>query len=250
MMRRLSTLLFVCLLASSGTASATLEDIEWSVILGEIPGQGAVGFEGAGGGITATVNFLIIQGDMSVRLQPLTDPAFIEQFGDGMSTLNYITQVAPPGGANIASTILFSAPLPAGSRIVVVDVDFRGETVTLIGGADPLVLLDQVETQAGAGSSFPQWAAPNLVEDHPNDLGNDIEASIFDGSGLTSLDVGFTMGEGSGIGVAVFVPPLARQIPAVGTAGTIALAIVFVLLALGTGAAARFSVAARSRSRR
>ena len=173
------------------------EFIEWSSITA-----------GTGGGINATVAATITQGSMDFTTSTATDPSFVEEFADSFSVLLYIAQ--PTGPGNITSTISFSGPLPQGSRLIVVDVDFLQEGVTLIGGGAPLALLSQVETQAGETSTFPFYdpVLGTLITPHTTSgQTNEGDASIFDVSGLGAIDIAyFGGGSSSGVGITIALP--------------------------------------------
>jgi hypothetical protein len=161
--------------------------------------------EGSGGGITATVSATIISGSIAPDEGMATDPSFVADFGDSYYRLRYGTEVSGPG--DIATTLSFSPSLPAGTVLIVTDVDYRDETVTLFSGGVPLTLVEQRETIDGETSGFPLWdpVAGTLTEDTATP--NEFEASVFNAGGLSSIDVDFAGGRAkSAIHVAIALP--------------------------------------------
>jgi hypothetical protein len=155
---------------------------------------------GAGPGINAMISSTVTQGSFSTGTLTASEPNFVADFADSFSVLRYTAAQSAPG--NILSTITFSSALPSGTRLLVIDVDFSMETVTLLGNENPLSLLAQRESTTGASSSFPSYngATGKLVAVATNSN----EASVFDLSGVTSLKVNFAGGNfGSGVAIAI-----------------------------------------------
>ncbi len=177
---------------------------------------------GSAGGISASVAWVILAGDNGIWDSTATDEDFVAQFGTTLEGLLYLTPV--PGAADIQSIVSFSSSLPAGSRLVVVDVDYEGETMTLRDGASsaPLALVEQLETFAGESSDFPSWSPPTLSETTSPLATNSNEASVFDVGGLTSVEIDFAGGDASGVAVIVAIP--AAPIPAFDAVGRAVLA--------------------------
>jgi phosphotransferase system glucose/maltose/N-acetylglucosamine-specific IIC component len=178
------------------TASATSIFVEWTSAS-----------EGSGGGIDATVNATVNAWVIFPGVHPANDPVYVADFAAGHSALGYQT---PSGGpADILSTLSFSSALPAGSRLIILDVDHAQETVTLTGSGAPLSLLTQLESIAGASSIFPSWdpVTGELVATTTPGQVNSAEASVFDVAGLTSFQVDFRNGNNSStVVVAVALP--------------------------------------------
>jgi hypothetical protein len=134
-----------------------------------------------------------------------SDGTFISDFAASYSALHYASPASGP--ANISSTISFSQALPIGAKLIAVDVDYMGENLSLSSSGSPLSLLEQRETINGANSVFPTYNASTgvLSEVAPNQNAN--EASVFDVSGLSVIDVHRAGGNtSSGIGVAIALP--------------------------------------------
>lgn len=160
---------------------------------------------GSGGGISATVTSTVTAGALSAVTFNASDGTFISDFAASYSALHYAS--AASGPANISSTISFSQALPIGAKLIAVDVDYMGESLSLSSSGSPLSLLEQRETISGANSSFPAYNAGTgvLSETAPNQNAN--EASVFDVSGLSVIDVHRTGGNtNSGVGVAIALP--------------------------------------------
>jgi hypothetical protein len=160
---------------------------------------------GSGGGISATVTSTVTAGALSATTFNASDGTFISDFAASYSALHYASPTSGP--ANIRSTITFSPALPTGAKLIAVDVDYMGESLSLLSNESPLVLLEQRETTNKANSSFPAYNAGTgvLSATAPNQNAN--EASVFDVSGLSVIDVHRTGGNtNSGVGVAIALP--------------------------------------------
>ena len=220
-------------LVSTGPAAAGLLFFEWPDTTG-----------GSAGGIDASITATVAAGVMTTGTTTATNPAYRASFATPHPSLGYNSPQS--GGANIESTIAFSHPLPEGARLIVYDLDFNNETVTLSADGVPPALLTQLETTEGASSFFPAWnpVTGTLVETHPASSGNQTEATVFDISGVQLLDVDFhNGGVNSGIRVAIAIPP--AGIPLLPPAGIAALA---TMLAGALGIAHRRRVAQLSAS--
>jgi hypothetical protein len=101
------------------------------------------------------ISSTVTQGSFSTGTLTASEPNFVADFADSFSVLRYTAAQSAPG--NILSTITFSSALPSGTRLLVIDVDFSMETVTLLGNETPLSLLAQRESTTGASSSFPSY---------------------------------------------------------------------------------------------
>lgn len=168
--------------------------------------------EGTGGGITATVSSTVNSGTFFSGGVAATDPDFVSQFAANFPALHYKAAFSQKG--DISSDFTFSAPLPAGSKLIVRDVDFENETLTLTSSGCPLILLAQMESIADAESIFPIYdpSTGKLVTAGTASGGlNEGEASIFDLSGVSSLHVSFENGlinSGSNVAIAMPTVPL------------------------------------------
>jgi len=185
-------------LFSASGVFATSTFIQWSTIS-----------SGSGCGITATVSSTVTTGKLFFDNSLMaTDLTFTSQFDSVYSGLTYNADGQIP--ANIDSVISFASPLPHGSRLIALDIDFDNETLTLTNNGSPLSLLGQIESFSGETSIFPNYnpATGDLITagSTPGGL-NNREASIFDVSGLSSVQVSFMNGSyGSGIIVAIALP--------------------------------------------
>jgi hypothetical protein len=164
--------------------------------------------EGSGGEITATVTSTVVSGSIGPDKGTATDPSFVVDFGADFSVLRYGAEASSPG--NIISTLSFSPALPEGTFLVIIDVDYRDETVTLTSGEGPLELVEQRETIDGVVSAFPIWDpfAGTLTENTPGpDDPNELEASVFNAGGFSVIDIDFAGGlHSSGIHVVIALP--------------------------------------------
>jgi hypothetical protein len=148
-----------------------------------------------------------------------SDGTFISDFAASYSALHYASPASGP--ANISSTISFSQALPIGATLIAVDIDYMGENLSLSSSGSPLLLLEQRETISGAISSFPTYNAGTgvLSETAPNQNAN--EASVFDVSGLSVIDIdraGGNTNSGTGIAVALPLAPVPALEPSAGPA--------------------------------
>ena len=197
--------LLLWLLASSSSSFLGSDFITWSS-----PAMGS------GGGVTASVVTTVTSGFHSTIQYPATNPDFVSQFAPSYSLLEYRSP-SGAGGGDISSVITFSSSLPSGSKVLVVDVDARDETVILMGDGAPPPLLQQLESIAGEVSTFPIYnaATGSLVENGPASPDfNNREVTVFDASGLGGIDVTFLNGGvGSGCFVAVYVASAPQSVP-------------------------------------
>ncbi|MCA8967021.1 MAG: PEP-CTERM sorting domain-containing protein [Planctomycetes bacterium] len=189
---------------------------------------------GSGGGIDATVTSTVNAGVLTTQTFSPTDPGFLGAFGDPISALHYRSPVSDDP-ADILSTITFSAALPTGAVLLIGDLDVWFENVTVAADGAPPVLLSQVESTAGATSAFPSYdSLLGILASTAGPTGlNDREVSIFDISGISSLQIDFAGGAlDSGVFAAIALPDPGATVPEPGT---------LLLLAFGTGAAAAMS---------
>ena len=163
---------------------------------------------GTAGGINATITSTITQGAFFTGVYAASDPSYVADFSSSHSILNYNDVSNLPG--LIDSTFSFSSALPSGSRLIVLDVDLFPETAILAIDGTPPTLLAQIESILGEMSIFPNYNAltGELVSagGAPGGI-NNVEASIFDVSGASSIQVGWRNGgTPSGIAVAIAIP--------------------------------------------
>lgn len=94
--------------------------------------------------------------------------------------------------------------------MIALDVDFLGESLLLSGGGAPLVLLSQMESQAGEMSTFPIYDPVLGALVSPNDQtnqSNEGDASVFDISFLNEINVDFSGGGfTSGVAIVIALP--------------------------------------------
>lgn len=196
--RIVALFIFFAALAPSGVHAASIF-IDWSSIT-----------EGAGGGITASVSSTVSSGTFSFGSIPADDPYFVSQFALSYSALHYKAGSGSTTPGDISSEFTFSSPLPSGSKLIVTDVDFDEETLTLTSSGSPLSLLEQIESMAGVTSVFPNYypSTGKLITAGTAQGGLNIrEASIFDLSGLSDLRVSFENGSyDSGSSIAIAMP--------------------------------------------
>jgi flagellin len=168
--------------------SVPLTQVPEASVLNEIPTNTFIAWasasSGSGGGITVTVSNVINDGIMNPLTMTATDPDFISNFFSSFPGMRYRTTNTGP--ADISSSLVFSAPLPIGSKLFAVDVD-QGHTLTLKSNGTPLTLINQAQTAANTSSSFPSY---NAATGALSDTGTtNLEATIFDVSNLSSIDL-------------------------------------------------------------
>lgn len=196
------------------------------VMLAALPATAATDFivwsspnAGSGGGVTATVASNVVAGSFQSTVVGATEATFVADYGPSLSVLFYRSTAAGP--ASITSTLSFSPPLPTGARLLAIDLDAGAETFTLTSGGAPLAFVESRETTAGALSAFPSYDAGSGVLSTTAASPNDSEATVFDVSGLSTLDVDFSGGSlGSGSFIAIALPV---QVPMLAPLGLFAL---------------------------
>ncbi|MFT5695334.1 MAG: hypothetical protein ACI9QQ_001309 [Myxococcota bacterium] len=199
-MRRLRDFSILLVLASApSAASAQLTFIEWTSTA-----------DGSGGGITATVNSTVTLGSIGFQFVSATDPVFVANYESSYSVLTFKASTGGPG--DITSAITFSTPLPVGARLIASDVDYNGETLTLTTGGVGLALFEQLETMSGESSTFPSYdnMTGELVGTGAvgNNNPNNSEATVFDVSGLSAIQVSYDNGiNNTGVAVGILFPP-------------------------------------------
>ncbi len=186
------------------------------------------GSAGSGGGISATVTSTVTQGSLTASSLNASDASFVADFAASYSVLRYRAEVVP---ASISSTLAFSQPLPGGAKLLAIDLDFEGEAFTLSSGGAPLALLEQRETTDGASSDFPTYDSGTGTLSHSAGSTNVFEASVFDVSGLSTIDVDFVNGLGSA-GLIAIALPVPTPVPALGPVGGLTLTLCLIGVAL------------------
>ena len=162
---------------------------------------------------TATISFsTTMSGDnnhWSRAKIDFTNPAFEAEFGDVGSFMS-LNRPDPVGsGGMTEADIHFDNPLPAGSILLVLDVDAKDEVLALQSSNRSLGLPMMMETMSGETSTFAAWdnsAAQTLttVSNGPN---NDREAYYWDVSGMQDFHLEYTTHAGSAqVGFLTAVP--------------------------------------------
>jgi len=168
--------------------SVPLTQVPEASVLNEIPTNTFIAWasasSGSGGGITVTVSNVINGVIMDPLATTATDPDFISKFFSSYPAMRYHTTNTVP--ADISSSLVFSAPLPIGSKLFAVDVD-QGHILTLKSNGTPLTLINQFQTLANTSSPFPSYNAATGALSYPGST--DREATIFDVSNLSSIDL-------------------------------------------------------------
>ncbi|MCC6493562.1 MAG: PEP-CTERM sorting domain-containing protein [Pirellulales bacterium] len=134
-----------------------------------------------------------------------TDAGFVEKFAASMPAM-WFENGAANSAADALVQLAFTPALPAGARLIVIDVDIanRNEQVQISTLGGTLALLEQLETQQGAASRFPRWNPASGVLSAVG--GSREDASVFDVSGARSLALWYTRaGGGSGVTGSHFV---------------------------------------------
>lgn len=179
----------ICLMLASPAAGAPLSYFAWT--------PSGNGFLATQQGIDATVSYNTSGDDPLYRKDlTMTAPTFVASYGSPVPTLKMDNGAA--GSAGLGNTeVVFSSPLPAGSRLFIFDVDVqqRGERM-LITTRSTLSLIEQLETQAGATSVFPAWSQRSATLSAIATTPNNEEATVFDASGFVSLNIGFRRNAG------------------------------------------------------
>lgn len=168
------------------------------------------GTTGSGGGINVVVDTAIVKGSLTTfsNVNTGTNPVFVDLFS---SSFEGMSHQSGPGStpSDIMTTVNFSSALPVGARLLVIDLDVAGESMTLFSGGNPLTLVTQLETRSGQSSDFPSWDSGTGVLTATTASGqfNNTEASVFDVTGLTTIQVDSSGGKNnSGVGVAIALP--------------------------------------------
>ena len=179
--------------------------------------------------LTFTVDETETSGFIQASTDTATDANFVNRFASEFSTLQF---QAPSGGADLLAQINFSEALPDGALLLAFDLDFFNEIFTIESDLGFLTLLEQGETQTGGVSDFPIYDQNQgtLTSVFPTFGDNPFEYSMFDASGVSSLDIGWVNGRNSGSRIAIFLPgdnvapvPLPASLPIL-AAGLLALA--------------------------
>jgi hypothetical protein len=189
----------VVALSATTTAQASMAMADWTA------------------GTLDTLTFTTVQtetsGLFSISDYTATDPTFVSTYSDTFSRLVF---GAAGTSGNLLAEITFSEPLPVGTMLLAMDLDFRDETFIMSSNLGFLSLLEQGESTNGATSFLPNYnpATGTLVETHPGNTGNSDEFARFDLSGVSSLSVQFLNGGvDSGSAIAIATPETISTIP-------------------------------------
>jgi hypothetical protein len=150
------------------------------------------------GGVSGSMLFTTAGDDVLYgRSLTPTDSDFIAQFGSDVPSMFFENGPTDPTADALAQAA-FTPALPAGARLLVVDVDQANAEervqISRLGGS--LSLLEQIESRAGATSAFPSWDPSTGVLQSVSS--NEEEVSLFDVSGARALDLWYTRSIGRG----------------------------------------------------
>jgi hypothetical protein len=161
----------------------------------------------ASGGATFSANLVGVSGNLLFtttgddilyhRTYSATDSNFISKFDAELPSLFFENSAADPTADALAQAA-FTPALPAGARLLLIDVDQAGaqERVQLSRVGGSLSLLEQIESRTGENSQFPTWSPVTGVLQSVGS--NEGEASVFDVSGARALDLWYRRGIGGG----------------------------------------------------
>lgn len=143
-----------------------------------------------------------------------SDPQFANLFGSEASLLS-LNRPDPTGaGGETTAVIEFAAPLPAGAKMVIFDVDALDERLTLFSNisinaptvmetktdpADPKYDFPSVPAIWNSATRTLSSAGPDAVNNNP------FEAYVFNASGMSSVEIEYTTTAGQA-SVGFFVP--------------------------------------------
>ena len=142
------------------------------------------------GGVLANMTFSTT-GDDTLFLNPVTASAsqFVTQFGATVPGFN-LTNGTGGSAADGFAQMTFSAPLPNGSRLLVLDLDVprSQERMALTHTNGVMTFVQQLESEAGEMSVFPVWDPTTgvLLSQGPS---NNEECTVFDVSGISAMSV-------------------------------------------------------------
>jgi hypothetical protein len=165
-------------------------------------------------GIGGTLSFGTSGDDHLFRNDiPATAGDFVAQYGSLVEAIKFDSGVAG-SSASAEAHVQLNSPLPAGSRLLAFDLDviLRNERFQISRDVGSLVLVDQLESQAGGNSHFPTWSSSTGVLAAQGTSGaNDEEVTVFDVSGVQSLTIVYslrarTTGGVAGASFAIGVP--------------------------------------------
>lgn len=132
-----------------------------------------------------------------VQTLDFTNFEFEAEFGDGgtFAALFRPDPVGAPGQTNV--DIDFPFPLPAGSKMVVMDIDATNETLRFESNLGALGMPTMMESNHLENSVFASWnGETNTLSANPAAPNNDKEAYYWDVSGLQNMDVTYTTAAG------------------------------------------------------
>lgn len=131
--------------------------------------------------LTATYNLLP---NVTRRTYFSDVPGFVDDYGRAMPGFEI------DNNSSLSGTFTFSAPLPAGSIMTVLDIDL-GETITFSANTT-LALVEHRERLISGNSVFPSWDNDTQSISAASGARSDSAATIIDVSGLTQLSFFFT----------------------------------------------------------
>lgn len=166
-------------------------------------------------GVNATLAYSTTAADTAgPTSQTATDSTFISTYGTEIDVFGMSNGVAG-SSAHGMTEIVFDVALPENAILIAFDLDtIRMDEFQFSNTQNPLGLLEQLETEAGANSSFPLWNAATQSLISSGVQGNANEATVFDVGGNMTIDISFfrnaggsSIGAGSfAIGVAIPEP--------------------------------------------
>lgn len=166
--------------------------------------------------ISAGLTYSTSAGD-STEIQTFFPSAILFQSRYGGVIPTFVMTNGDAGSsANSVSSITFNTALPDNSILIAFDVDtIRNDEFRFFNqDGGPLSLIEQLESIENATSTFPIWDSNAQTLTSANIGGNQSEASVFDISGNSTIDIGyFRDAGGSSLGGSVFAIGIAIPEP-------------------------------------
>jgi Tol biopolymer transport system component len=156
-------------------------------------------FVAANRGVNAVVDHQTDRDDLFyLNTLAMTNPTFVAAYGASVPALKFDSGASGSAG-NTNAYVSFSSPLPAGSRLLIFDVDIEGRNERIfLSSREQHSLLEQLETRPGANSSFPQWTPSTGRLLATSSRPNDEEASVFDVGGVSAMTISYRRDSGGG----------------------------------------------------
>lgn len=193
-------LAFACIAISGNSCLAQFQFFAWSR-------TGGNSYSSSLNGIAGTLSYTTAANDSGgpIRLSA-NDPTFVSSYGANLAGFEMSSGVGG-SSANSTAAILFDAPLPAGAVLIATDVDTsRNDQIQFSNTGLQVALIEQLESIAGASSVFPAWDGSLQLLASTSSTGNSSEATVFNVSGLNSIDLTYTRDNGgSAVGGVNFV---------------------------------------------